>query len=228
MTVEYLDLREDCLARPTRWDCAVIEARMLWPDDANTRNRYVNAVAIKLAAGNIDRVPLPTPTPTEVRELAEAMLSAPRIEDFQDEVPDAYERGMVAGDILRRAVGYQETGRENTSLGDIKGALSDLLGPAQRLSVKTIDNTVWPRYRSVAHLWAAYVHRSKETDSTAFPCRVRALPIFLAVAEAYRRRGEMIRLTAKSPSTVLQPGAALMVPLALALPEVKLIFSTKN
>lgn len=228
MMVEYLDLRADCLARAARIDLAIIEARMLWPHDADKRIRYVNAVSIKLAAGNINRVPFPTPTPTEVRELAESMLSAPRVEDFTDAGKRAYTHGLVAGDILFEAVGYQDTGRENIGLGDIKSALVARLGREQHLSKKTIDNTVWPRYKPVAHLWAAHLHRSKETENTAFPCRARDLPIFLAVAEAYRRRGETIRSTAKAPSTVLCPGDAVMVPRAFKLPEVELNFSTKK
>lgn len=226
--LKYLDLREDCLARPARIDLAMIEARMLWPHHADMRKRYVNAVSIKLAAGNIDRVPFPTPTPIEVRELAESMLSAPRVEDFTDAGKRAYTHGLVAGNILFEAVGNRDTGCENTGLGDIKSALVARLGREQHLSQKTIDNVVWPRYRSVAHLWAAHLHRSKETENTAFPCRARDLPIFLALAEAYRRRGETIRSTAKSPSTVLRPGDAVMVPRALNLPEVALAFSTKK
>ncbi len=228
MTAEYLDLREDCLVRPTRWDLAIIEARMLWPDDSDTRGRYLSAVSIKVSVTSIDRVPISKPSPTEVRELAEAILSAPRVEDFTEAGKRAYVHGLVAGKILYDAVGLHDIGRENISLGNIKGALSDLLGPAQRLSVKTIDNAVWRRYRSVAHLWAAYLHISQETDSTFLPCRARDLPIFLAVAEVYRTRGETIRLTTKSPSPVLRTGDAVMIPPALVLPEVELTFSTKK
>ncbi len=228
MTVEYLDLREDCLARPTRWDCAVIEARMLWPHDSDTRGRYLSAVSVKVAAAAIDRVPISKPSPTEVRELAEAMLSAPRVEDFTKAGNKAKIHGVVAGKILYDAVGLHDTGRDNTGLSAIKSALVAHLGRGQHLSQKTIDNTVWPRYRSVAHFWAAYLHRSQETNNTALPCRARDLSLFLAVAEVYRRRGETIRSSSKSPTTVLRPGEAVMIPLALALPEVELIFSTIN
>ncbi len=130
---EYLGLREDCLARTTRLDLAIIEARMLWPHKPDTRNRYVSAVSIKLAAEGMDRVPFPKPTPTEVRELAEAMLSAPHVEDFTEAGKRAYAHGLVAGDILFEAVGNRDAGRE-TALGDIKSALAARLGPAQRLS----------------------------------------------------------------------------------------------
>ena len=211
---EYLDLREDCLAAPTRWDLAVIEARMLWPHDPDMRGRYLSAVSVKVAVSTIGRVPLqePTPpTPAEVREFGEAMLSAPRVEDFTKAGVRARKHGVVAGMILYEAVGRHDIGSENTEMSVIKSALVALLGPEQRLSQKTIDNTVWPRYRPVAHLWAAFIDRSLETNSNTLPCRGRDLPLFLATAEAYRRRGETIRSTPKSPNTVLRPGEAVII-----------------
>ena len=225
---DYLDLPTDCLTAPTRWDLAVIEARMIWPHNSDRRERYLSAVSVKVAVMAIDRVPLPKPSWTEVRDLAEAILSAPRIEDFTEAGKRAYYHGLVAGMVLDEAVGLHDIGRENTGLAGIKSAVATRLGPEQRLSQKTIDNTVWPSYRSVVHFWAAYLQRSQETDSATFPCRGRDLSLFLAVAEVYRRRGETIRSTPKSPSTVLRPGDAVMIPPALALPEVELIFSTKN
>ena len=106
--------------------------------------------------------------------------------------------------------------------------LVERFGREMHLSQKTIDNTVQPRYRSVAHFWAAYLDRSQETDSTTLPCRGRDLPLFLATAEAYRRRGETIRSAPQATTPVLRPGEAVMIPPALALPEIELIFSTKK
>ena len=225
---EYLDLREDCLTAPTRWDCAIIEARMLWPHDSDTRDRYLSAVSVKVAVASIDRVPLTKPSPTEVREFGEALLSAPRVEDFTVAGNRAYIHGVVAGKILFEAVGRHDIGSKNTGLSTIKSELADHLGRGQHLSQKTIDNTVWPRYRSVAHLWAAYQVRLQETNTTTLPCRAQDLEVFLATAEAYRRRGETIRSTPQSPTTVLRPGEAVMIPPALALLEVELTFSTKK
>ncbi len=220
---DYLELRDDCLAGPTRWDLAVIEAQMLWPHDAATRSRYMSAVSTKLNVAAIDRVPLQKPTPTEVREFGEMLLTAPRIGDFTKAAQKAFVHGAVAGKLLHEAIGLHEIGRENAGLGGIKSMLAACLGPGRHLSQKTIDNTVWPRYRAVAHFWAA--HFSEETDSGVFPCRTRELALFLATAEAYRRLGETIRSTSKSPTTVLRPGDAVMIPPTIALPEFALKFS---
>lgn len=228
MSVEYLDLRADCLAEPSRWDLAVIEARMLWPHDADLRDQYLSAVSVKVAVASIDRVPIAKPTPTEVRELAEAMLSAPRVEDFTEAGAKAKRHGMVAGTILYDALGFYDIGRGNTSLGDIKRALAARLGPEEHLTEKTLDNTVWRLYRSVAHFWAGHILISRETDSRVFPCRLRDLDFFLATADACRLRGETIRSSPKSPTTVLRPGEAVMIPPAIALPEIEVSFSAKN
>ncbi len=223
---DYLELRDDCVAGPTRWDLAVIEARMLWPHDPETRDSYIGAVSVKLQVAAIDQVPLRKPTPTEVREFAEMVLTAPRIGDFTKAWQKAVVHGAVAGKLLHEAVGLHEIGRENAGLGGIKSMLADRLGPGRHLSQKTIDNTIWPRYRAVAHFWAA--HCSEYTGSGGFPCRTRDLALFLATAEAYRRLGETTRSTSKSPTTILRPGEAVMIPPTLALPEIALTFSTQN
>lgn len=227
---EYLDLREDCLAAPTRWDLAVIEARMLWPHDPEIRGRFLSAVSVKVGVSSIGRVPLeePTPpTPDEVREFGEAMLSAPRVEDFTAAGERAYHHGMVAGGILVEVVGASAVGRENVGLAGIKSMLAARLSRWGRLSQKTIDNSVWPRYRSVAHFWAAHILISKETDSSALPCRLRDLDLFLATADACRLRGEGIRSAPQATTPVLRQGEAVLIPPALALPEIELSFSTE-
>ena len=228
MTADYLDLREDCLVAPTRWDLAVIEARMLWPHDPDIRGRFLSAVSVKIGVSTIGRIPLQEatpPTPAEVREFGEAMLSAPRVEDFTEAGNKAYFHGLVAGKILYEAVGRHDIGSENPGLAAIKSMLTAYF---DRLSQKTIDDVVWPRYRSVAHFWAAHLTVSEEIGIAVFPCRTHDLAHFLATAEAYRRRGETTR-SPQSPSPVLRPGEAVMIPPALALPEeVELIFSAKK
>ena len=130
--------------------------------------------------------------------------------------------------ILLEAVGRHDIGSEDTGLTGIKCAMADRLGPGQRLSKKTIDNAVWPRFRPVANLWAAHNHRSRETGNAMFPCRVRDLDIFLAVAEAYRRRGEIVRSAPQATTPVLRSGETVMIPPALALPEIELPFSPEK
>ncbi len=227
---DYLDLREDCLTAPTRWDLAVIEARMLWPHDPDMRGRFLSAVSVKVGVSSIGRVPLqePTPpTPAEVREFGEAMLSAPRVEDFTLAGEKATARGLIAGKILLEAVGAHAVGRKNVGLVNIKKRVGTSGSRLGRTTLETVDNKAWYPYRSVAHLWAAHILISKETDSSACPCRLRDLDLFLATADACRLRGETIRSAPQATKPLLRPGEAVMIPPALALPEVELIFSTK-
>ena len=219
---DYLDLRDDCLAGPTRWDLAVVEAWMLWPHDPEIRKRCIGAVSVKLQVAAIDQIPLRKPTPTEVREYGEMLLTAPRIEDFTEAAKKCYFHGIVAGFLLIESTGGAGVDSRYKSLTDIKNALADRYA---RLSPKTITNTVWPRYRPVAHFWAAHFLETKDPEGWVFPCRMRDLALFLATAEAFRRRGEKIRSNLKSPTTVLRQGQAIMIPPALALPEVELTFN---
>ena len=191
----------------------------------------MSAIAVKVGVSNLGRVPLqePTPpTPTEVREFGEAMLSAPRVEDFTKATKKATRDGAVAGALLLEVVGARDVGRENVRLAGIKSMLAARLSSWGRLSPKTIDNKIWPRYRSVAHFWAAHYLVSRETDSVVFPCQLRELDLFLATADACRLRGETIRSAPQSTTPFLRPGEAVMIPPAFSLPEIELIFEAKN
>ena len=227
---EYLDLREDCLAAPTRWDLAVIEAQMLWPHDSDMRGRFLSAVSVDAGLSTIGRVPLQDPTPVtaaEVREFGKAMRSAPRIEDFTRAGEKATEHGLVAGQILLEAVGAHAVGRKNVGLVNIKKRVGASVSRLGRTTLETVDNTVWYPYRSVAHLWAARIAVSRESKSLKFPCQLRDLGFFLAAADAYRICGETMKSAPQATKPLLRPGEAVMIPPALALPEVELIFSTK-
>ena len=235
MTVEYLDLREDCLAAPTRWDCAVIEARMLWPHDPDMRGRYLSAVSVKVGVSSIGRVPLQEATPTEmreigakVREFGEAMLSAPRVEDFTARAKSAFTHGMVAGKLLYDAVGYHELDPTKAGLTAAKERIEARLWPNLRVKVKTIDNTIWPIFRSVAHFWAAHILWAMQTEDNTFPCRIADLGMFLAVGEAYRQQGESIRPSPKAPTMLLRPDESVLIPEAISLPAIEFFHASPS
>lgn len=208
-TPTILDLGVDCLVSPTRVHVAVVQAAMQWPDNQGKRELFTLAVGAELSG------------------FPEAMRQ------FEAEVMQAFTHGMIVGAMLRNAVGYQDIDPDRATMGKTKCAIAsrfaaDMSAPpaSRRLSVKTIDNVIWPAFRSVAPYWAAYIHRARETGERIFPFRADDLVTFLAVAEAYRREGERVRSNAKAPSTVLQPGECLMPPLAIQrqLPQLGLEF----
>jgi len=197
---------------------------MLWPHDPDMRERFRAAVVFDLAVDMVESVP--AGTPAEIGEWSLMIRRAPSLEQFGEASKRPFVHGMVAGERLREAIGFQDI--ERRTMADIDEALAVLLWRTQRLSAKTINNMVWPRYRSVAHLWAAYIHRTRETGVDAFPTSPTGLALFLAVADEYRRRGEVTRSTVKSPATILRAGDAVMTPDAIALPVVDLVFASSK
>ena len=87
------------------------------------------------------------------------------------------------------------------------------------LSRKTIDNTIWPRFRCVAHLWAAYLWGAAPGDRT-FPCRLDRLADSLTVAEWFRAEGEGFRPKG-SDRTVLSAAESWRMPDGLLAVSVK-------
>ena len=228
MTAEYLDLGENCLTEPAEYDLAVVGVRMLWPHDPKMRGRYLSAGTFSLLPAAIKHLSVPKPTLAEVSELEKMTLSAPRVEDFTEAMEKATAHGLIAGGVLLEVVGARDVGRENVELAGIKTNLAARLKRWGRMSQKTIDNVVWPRYRSVAHYWTAHILISMETGSGLFPCQMADLDFFLATADACRLRGEAIRSAPQATKPFLRLGEAVLIPPALALPGVELIFSTKK
>jgi hypothetical protein len=76
------------------------------------------------------------------------------------------------------------------------------------ISAKTINNTVWPRYRCVSHLWAAYIGGPKK----GCPCTEAELPDFLGAAEAFRLAGERTKAWKSPEDRILRPEEMARLP----------------
>jgi hypothetical protein len=148
------------------------------------------------------------PAPSEVRELAGAIRSLPRKSDLP--VKDAFRNGMIAGGILRAVIA------NGITLTKAKADMADRFGMQ---SPKRIDNFIWAAYRSVAHLWSAYLDAGTPAD---LPSQVVCEPVnlgrFLIGAETYRRRGERTKSAPKG-GTVLAWGQAVKLPNHVVLPK---------
>jgi hypothetical protein len=138
-----------------------------------------------------------------------------------------YLHGFIAGMILQRVVrgSSENANSEESSMGRIIRNVSELYYPRWRLSPKTIENSVWPKFRGVSHFWAAYVTAPhSKPRSASFPCELTMLTDFLAQAEAFRRAGED-KQTWRSPRAILLPGECVALPSGLNLPRVAPRFS---
>jgi hypothetical protein len=90
---------------------------------------------------------------------------------------------------------------------------------------KDFENRVWPVFRPVSHLWAAYWHSTDgykplpapfEAFPPPFPCRLEDLPAFLERAEGIRRMGATASIRGRgvkgASRKLLPPEASIIVP----------------
>ena len=79
--------------------------------------------------------------------------------------------GMISGCVLAETVGkITLRRRKEASMGHSIDIASKAFYPRWRVSVKTINTLIWPKYKSVAHLWAAYWLRAVDGTKSPFPC----------------------------------------------------------
>ncbi len=214
-----LRFRPNVLEAPGDLDVATVEFLMCWPDDEARQSRAMDAaVTHHLIETRGFLVPR---SEIELSELARAIFDAPRLmSDLADDAKDAAWRGGIAGRILFEAVRLGQ----DANLSRIKFETASIVSKRLkiRMSEKTIDNRVWPTYRSVSPFWAALLYRGKLKGR--FPCNPSDLGAFLATADAFRRLGEATHTPQSPNAAVLRRGESIQIPSGLALPAVDLEF----
>ncbi len=199
------------LAEPTKFDVALIEAIMLWPDDENWRGRAALSSYIEYA-GDVAAV---SPRPIDRLVHQKMARRAFPIEAVQEEVKkERFVRGTIAGKFLLKSV-IKTLLKEDNQKQSMASIARDCLGPflkaGYRVQMKTWDNEIWPTFRPVAHFWAASIMLKTKNTSTPFPCDYHQFAEFLADAEFFRVEGERLR-TPNSPTKVLRYGEAFTLP----------------
>jgi hypothetical protein len=210
MTDRILNLRPDCLDLPTRLDLSMIEATMLWPDDKSKRERE-RAIQTSAVAGFFEiSQALPK---DELIALVSLAADATPLAEVHGRARVRFIDGVRAGLYLRETVGLA-TLSKNRSMKQIAARVCRGLEPhASSINPHTFENHVWPVYRRVAHFWAASWDLNLEqvlSGSSAFPCSLKQLATFLALAEGYRRLGERTRT--RRGTTVLPRSETITLP----------------
>jgi hypothetical protein len=212
-----LDLRSDVLASPTRLDIAVIEAAMLWPDDPEMQDNAIRSAFVELSYSIVDQL-----SPQQKSEVISVAREALPIRTLMAEVKKSrFIKGVIVGSVLHGILVKLSLDPENASK---KSIITACIAPFQetknsgylRISEKTFDNDVWPRFKSVAHFWAAAFKAQKFDGGRAFPCDLANLAAFLSDAEFYRLEGERAR-TWKAKEPILREGDAIMLPKSLGI-----------
>jgi hypothetical protein len=216
-----LELSGDSLEEMTQLDVLAVEALMLWPDDPVARNDALTTTTNEFANRHLPILP-----PDLLRSLFSTAHEAIPLKTIRQLAEGPFLHGCIAGIILAHTVNEVAINAksEKASIGWIIKKLSKSIYPKWRLMPKTIENAVWPKFRSVSHFWAAYVTAAYSKSGSPFPCRVDTLTDFLAKADAYRAVGETTR-TRRSPRILLMPGECVGIPPNLRLPKISFPFS---
>jgi hypothetical protein len=221
-----LQFRPNVLDAPDVLDVSIVEFLMLWPEDEPRRAKAMEAAVVRHLT---DSGALPMPqSAAELSDLARTISDAPKLSDFTDDGKSAFVRGVIAGKILFEAVGIERCSPGGANLSRTKSEIADKVRKVRkiRMSEKTIDNSVWPTYRSVSPFWAAWLYSGDPTGR--FPCNPSDLGAFLATADAFRRLGETTRTPQSPKAAILREGESFAVPASLGLPSVRLEFEKRQ
>jgi hypothetical protein len=168
-----LELRSDVLSNPWRLDLAEIEALMIFPGSEEKRNKYFASALVELFAEYPETVP-----EYKWRELFFIARNARPITDWQDEALDIFVKGSIVGGFLHDKIGYEMLGIHKTSAEVaervIKLYKKNSDGGYVRTSVSDFNSNVWPKFKCVAHFWAAsvLVNINLSKQDMRFPCRL--------------------------------------------------------
>jgi hypothetical protein len=231
MTGETIEIRLDCLAAPLRSDLIGIESVMLWPRDIKARTEAEQAAVVAAGLEMAKGLNWGSDALLELAGVAADAIPLREIHKWTTVTKGGpFVQGLIAGEILFQSVSRSVINSPDASMKRIVADVSKKFSAIWLVKPKTIENKVWPEYRSVAHLWASYRHFSYErlavkaaSHGCPFPCSVANLSLFLAVAEEFRKLGETTK-TKQAPTTVLRANESVGLPAGLCLPRIKLGF----
>lgn len=223
-----IDITVAALQSPTRLHLHHLGAVMCWPGGgerfkavlAEGRKAFRREIMLQgaelIEAGAI---PVPSLSPQEFADLLRTVSDQPAI-DMQEGLDRVYFEGALCGLIVHVAIDRADRAGASLTLESCKRDAQTAFGKVPNgypFDLKTLNNTVWNKYRPVAHLWAARLAMPRADNKRGFPCRGSELPLFLARAEEYLERGASLRLK-QSPVTLLDKVKAWRAPPDLPLP----------
>ena len=173
-----MELANNPLFDATRLDLASFESYMLFPDSEEDRRQAYNASFIEYSIQN--------PSIVGDEHLAELLyISSKTLPIFaiQERVNERFIHGMIIGEVLQRQIELNCIGDMSVTKGElIRDAVKKFNktkdGGFLRISPKTINTYIWPRFHSVAHFWAACVAANILNDNPngALPLSPRRAP----------------------------------------------------
>lgn len=219
-----LDIAPAHLSQPHRVTLDYINSVMLYPGDAEGRERAFGAARVQHIICETERMGREgweCDYDTFILVLKFA-AKYPPLEQIQEDLKPRMLKGATAGHLLREYIGrsaIMRPGSARSSMSAIKKEISGYSG-AMKFSSSTVDNVIWPEYRSVSHLWAAWVEiKLNGGDVGASPCTIEELPQFLATARMFQDIGCVTTPRQSNKGMLLDEERLWCIPRDLELPE---------
>jgi hypothetical protein len=206
MTMPFLPIDSTIVSNPSRHHLAIIKSWMLWPDDEAKR---LDAFTSEVVAMGHDLKRQGKLDPATLDELFELAVNAKPIGQTFEMEP--YKHGMMAGHVLIAAIEGKDVKGGPLKLGDINKKLTKKFA-RHKTDNSSFGHTIWQKYHSVSHLWAAHINFTTSNDYRFFPCELRDIIEFLWLSEDWRHKGESTKTHKKAPSTILRPGECVRIP----------------
>lgn len=211
---------------------AYLMALMLWPDDVKMVADSVLADADPALFDDIERASSQLGMQQNLTSVAlgRVLLAAPPHQASILDLSRRFSHGLAVGlatiSMLRspKAKLKAALAAAVEELNKAPRTAREMPPIALKLEWPNLETNVWPDFRSVAHLWAAFCSSLPVAPDPSFPlfslfpCDAAALPEFLAAVEYLRRRGEKRRFL-RSNGVLFPAGAMWVVPPGIKLPE---------
>ncbi len=227
----HIDLERHLMALPLRQ----LKAVMLWPDKEKRQEQSVCADTADDVINDFEPWrDQPKAMVTMPIRVVRALRRAPSDQAFFRERDKRFLHGMMTGvtawhtlsrpDDKIMSVLADAAERVNKMLDDVR-IHCERDGQATWLSEirsnsRNLETNIWPKFRPVAHLWAAYFWRSyalaRNASLDSLPCPAEELPEFLAAAEYLRALGELRRC---GNGMLFEAGKMWGVPPEVELPD---------
>jgi hypothetical protein len=186
--------------RPSRIDLGLLEAIMLFPDDEVWRAKLVTSSFVEWVGDDASKF-----RQESLSMLQQITRSALPISEIHKEIKkERVERGMITGLVLKRLIASPFK-----SLKEIAAEAMKQVGCS--LTPKTFSNEIRPQFRTVPHLWAAYIELAGNDLAFPFPCSKDRFVDFLSAAEFFRLKGESAKISGTN-QMFLRNGEAFPLP----------------
>jgi hypothetical protein len=193
---------------------------MLWPDDDKKITRFNNIVQYEaLLNSSIIALSLESGIEFQGKQLAlllRRVSEGPRLSEVLRKNTKRFLHGLAAGLVVCEIIARRDRGDLAQITETMKAVAKAFSAERCKVSLKTIENSIWPRFRSVAHLWAASARCSGGFSVLPYP--LGEVEQFLALAEWYRSAGEEWRPRKSSKGSLLIAERTWRVPSEISLP----------